>query len=179
MDIWKAGPEVIKQMQGLIGQYHPHLALVEDEIGIVFREKASEVAGVVILGKTKKAPPLLAILTDKQFNYKFVIELGADEWQGLNLQQQDALLDHHLCAMVVEEDPNTGNIKCQLRPPDFIGYKEEVQRHGMWRPMDDETLSIVEQMFSKKDAKPKKRAAKVSDLDDVLDDLDDDAVAAN
>jgi len=175
MDIWKAGPEVVTQMQGLIGQYHPHLALVEDEIGIVFREKASEVCGVVILGKTKKAPPLLAILTDKQFNYRFVIELGADEWQGLTLQQQNALLDHHLCAMSVEEDANTGEIRCQLRPPDFVGYKEEVQRHGMWRPMDDETLSAVEQMFAKKGAKPKKRAADPNDLDDVLDALDENA----
>ena len=175
MDIWKAGQDVLDQMKTLIGQHHPHLALVEDEIGIIFREKASEIAGVIILGKTKKAPPILPVLTDKQFNYRFIIELGADEWKMLTNQQQTALLDHHLCSMVVEEDPNTGEIKCLIRPPDFVGYKEEVQRHGMWRPMDDETLSIVEEMFGKKKkAAPKKRAADPNDLDDVLDALDND-----
>jgi hypothetical protein len=157
------------QVKNLIANHHPHLALIEDEIGVIFREKASEVAGVVILGKTKKAPPILSVLTDKKFNYRFLIELGADEWQALTPGQQRALLDHHLCSMLVEEDPNSGAIKCQIRPPDFIGYKEEVERHGMWRPYDDELLSAVEKVFAKKaPPKPKKRAAD-ADLDDVLD----------
>jgi hypothetical protein len=175
MDTWKAGPDVMKQVSTLIGQYHPHLALIEEEIAVVFREKASEVAGTIILGKTKKAPAILTVLTDKKFNYRFIIELGADEWQSLTLQQQAALLDHHLCSMVAEEDANTGEIKCGIRPPDFLGYREEVERHGMWRPMDDETLSAVEKMFGKaaKAGKPKKRAADPEDLDDMLDALDD------
>jgi hypothetical protein len=174
MDIWKAGKDVMKQVQTLIANYHPHLALIEDEIGVIFREKASEVAGTVILGKTKKAPPILSVLTDKQFNYRFIIELGADEWQGLNNQQQTALLDHHLCSMLVEEDPNSGAVKCMIRPPDFVGYKGEFERHGMWRPLEDEVVSAVEQMFGKKSSnKPKKRAADPSDLEDALDGLDD------
>jgi hypothetical protein len=177
MDIWKAGPEVMKQVSVLIGKYHPHLALIEDEIGVIFREKASEIAGMVILGKTKKAPPLMSVLTDKKFNFRFLIELGADEWQQLTPPQQTALLDHHLCSMMAEEDTNSGEIKCYIRPPDFLAYKDEVLRHGMWRPMDDETLSAVEQMFGKKSkvAKPQKRAADPSDLDDVMDALDADS----
>jgi len=177
MDEWKAGPDVMKQVSTLIGQYHPHLALIEDEIAVVFREKASEVAGVIILGKTKKAPPIITTLTDKKFTFKFIIELGADEWQGLANEQQVALLDHHLCSMYAEEDPNTGNIKCGIKPPDFIGYKDEVERHGMWRPMDDEMLSAVEKMFAKagKPAKPKKkRSADEDSLDNVLDGLEED-----
>lgn len=176
MDIWKAGDDVMKRMQRLIANHHPHLALIEDEIGVIFREKASEVAGVIILGKTKKAPPILSVLTDKKFTYKFIIELGADEWQNLSNPQQDALLDHHLCSMAVEEDANSGAIKCQIRPPDFVGYKGEVERHGMWRPYDDDTLSAVEKMFGKgtKSTTPKKRASVTAntDLDDALDDLD-------
>ena len=176
MDEWKAGPDVMTQVSTLIGQYHPHLALIEDEIAVVFREKASEVAGTIILGKTKKAPAIITTLTDKKFNFRFIIELGADEWQALTLQQQSALLDHHLYSMVAEEDPNTGSIKCGIRPPDFIGYKDEVERHGMWRPMDDELLSVVEKMFGKgaKAKKPKKRAAEEDSLDEVLDGLDED-----
>jgi len=170
MDTWKAGKDVMTQLQKLIANYHPHLALIEDEISVIFREKSSEVAGMVILGKTKKAPPNLTVLTDKQFNYKYIIELGADQWATLSDPQRNALLDHHLCSMRVEEDANSGTIKCSIRPPDFIGYKEEVERHGMWRPMDDDTLSAVEHMFGKpaKSTKPKKRASD-SDLDDVLD----------
>jgi len=171
MEIYKAGPEVMNMVKDLIAKHHPHLVLIEDDIGVVFREKAREVAGLVIAGATKKAPPLLPVLTDKKFTYKFVIEIGQDAWQELDPRQQLALLDHHLCAMKVEENPDTGEIKCSVRPYDFSGYKEEFQRWGMWRPMDDETLSIIEEMFGKKaqDAgNEQANRASDDDLDDVL-----------
>lgn len=174
MEIWKAGPEVMKKVQKLIANYHPHLALIEEDIAVVFREKATEKAGKVIMGATKKATPLLAVLTDKKFTYKFIVEIGADVWKELDDRQQSALLDHHLCAMKVEEDPNSGETKCSLRPADFVGYKEEVERWGMWRPMDDETLSVIEEMFGKKaeESKAQKKATVsptgTDDIDDVL-----------
>ena len=34
MDTWKAGPDVMTQVSTLIGQYHPHLALIEDELAV-------------------------------------------------------------------------------------------------------------------------------------------------
>lgn len=173
-DYWKAGKDVMDIVSKLIGKYHPHLALIEKEIGVVFKDKATEKAGLVIPGNTKKAPPLLEILTDKKFTYKFIIELGADAWQQLDPKQQHALIDHHLCAMLVEEDKD-GGLKCSLRPPDFVGYKEEVERWGMWRPMDDDTLTIIEQMFGQKAeehaAQVKKRIADDDSLDGVLDAL--------
>lgn len=178
MEIWKAGPDVMKSVTKLIAQYHPHLALIEEDIIVVFREKATEKAGKVIMGATKKATPLLAVLTDKKFTYKFIVELGADVWKELDPKQQQALLDHHLCSMKVEEDANSGEIKCSLRPPDFVGYKEEVERWGMWRPMDDDTLSIIEEMFGKKaqevQAAKKNSPASATagdDIDSVLDAL--------
>lgn len=181
MEIWKAGTEVMAMVKKLVAQYHPHLALIEEDIGVVFREKATEKAGLVIAGATKKAPPILPILTDKKFTYKFIIELGANAWNELDERQKMALLDHHLCAMKVEEDANTGEIKCVLRPPDFVGYKEEVERWGMWRPMDDDTLSIIEEMFGKKAQETQDaQAARASDddLDDVLDALNGGAANA-
>lgn len=174
MEIYKAGPEVMKLISDLIAKHHPHLVLIEDDIGVVFREKATEKAGFVIAGATKKAPSLLSVLTDKKFTYKFLIEIGQDAWQELDQRQQLALLDHHLCAMKVEEDANSGEIKCMLRPPDFVGYKEEIERWGMWRPMDDDTLSIIEEMFGKKAAEAQEgQASRASDddLDDVLEAL--------
>jgi hypothetical protein len=174
MGHWKAGKDVMDIVQKLIAKHHPHLALIEKDIGVVFKDKATEKAGLVIPGNTKKAPPLMEILTDKKFNYKFIIELGADAWQQLNDKQQQALLDHHLCAMLVEEDKE-GGLKCSIRPPDFVGYKEEVERWGMWRPMDEDTLTIIEEMFGKKaeehTANVRKRAGDAEDLDEVLDAL--------
>jgi hypothetical protein len=174
MERWKAGPDVMKKVTTLIAKYHPHLALVEKEIAVVFREKATEKAGKVIMGNTSKATPLIEILTDKKFSYRFIVEIGADVWENeLDNTQQLALLDHHLCAMKVEDDGN-GGYKYSLRPADFVGYKEEVERWGMWRPMDDDTLSIIEKMFGDKAKEEKapvqKRmgATTPDDLDDVL-----------
>jgi len=170
MDKWKAGPDVMKMVTTLIAKYHPHLVLIEEEIAVVFREKASEKAGKIIMGNTSKATPLLEVLTDKKFTYRFIIEIGADVWNNeLDNKQQLALLDHHLCAMKVEDD-GQGVRKYSLRPPDFVGYKEEVERWGMWRPMDDETLSIIEEMFGDK-AEAKNDVQKRTvpdDIDDVL-----------
>jgi hypothetical protein len=74
--------------------------------------------------------------------------------------------------MKVEEDEKNGGFKCSIRPPDFVGYKEEVERHGMWRPMDEDTLSIIEEMFGKKAeehaAEVQRRVADNSGLDGVL-----------
>lgn len=174
MERWKAGPDVMKKVKSLIAKYHPHLALVEDEIAVVFREKAVEKSGKVLMGNTSKATPLLEVLTDKKFGYRFIVELGADVWQNeLDDRQQLALLDHHLCAMKVEDDGQGGR-KYSLRPPDFVGYKEEVERWGMWRPMDDDTLSIIEQMFGEKAKEGKTKVQKrvsartPDDIDDLL-----------
>jgi len=179
MEKWKAGPDVMKMVTTLIAQYHPHLVLVEKEIVVVFREKASEKAGKVIMGGTSKMTPLLSVVTDKKFEFKFIIEIGADVWENeLDNTQRLALLDHHLCAMKVEDD-GQGGYKYSLRPPDFVGYKEEVERWGMWRPMDDDTLSIIEKMFgdkakqgnADKSVQIKMGATTPDDLDDVLDAL--------
>lgn len=174
MGHWKAGNDVMDMVRDLIAKHHPHLALIEKDIIVVFKDKATEKAGLVIPGNTKKAPPLMEVLTDKKFGFKFVVELGADVWGQLDNRQRHALLDHHLCAMLVEEDKD-GGLKCSIRPPDFVGYKGEVERWGMWRPMDDDTLTIIEEMFGKKAeehaAEVRRRSADADDLDEVLDAL--------
>jgi hypothetical protein len=143
--IWKAGPEITKTVLDLIKKHHPRLLLVQDEIAVVMKEKASTPGGVVVYGKSGKAPPLLAALTAT--DWKFVITLAADTWNELSPTQQMALIDHHLCSMVIEEDPDQGTIKCSIRPPEGW-YREEVERWGFWRPMcDPDAKTPVEQMF--------------------------------
>ena len=130
-DFWKAGKDVMDQMETLLG-HHPDLALVEDEIAIIFREKAAKKGGKVVLGSSKKAPSLLGVLGDTE--YKFILELAADEWQGLTNKQQLALLDHLLCGCGVEENPTTGTMKCFIRTPDVAFFWDELDHHGDWRP---------------------------------------------
>lgn len=150
MDVWKANEDVRGVAVDLIANYHPHLAVYIDQIAIVFREKAAKAGGQVVLGKSKKATILLGVLGD--VDYKFIIELAADEWSRLTSDEQKALIDHHLCACRVDEDAKTGNVKFYIAPPDFVGYRGEIERHGIWRPdpsAEEPGASPIEQLFSK------------------------------
>lgn len=132
-DIWKAGEEVYKTMETLIAN-KPNLtplALVDDEIFIGFREKASKNGEIEIAGKTSKAPPVLSAISEQ--DYKFVIILAGDVWQSLGATEREALLFHHLCACRVEENPETGNLKCSVRIPDVSFFREEIEEYGAWR----------------------------------------------
>jgi hypothetical protein len=136
IEYWKADdtsgiPEILK---GLLG-HHPDLILVEGEIAVVFREKATKRGGRVVLGNAKKAPGLLGVLGETP--YKFVLEIAADEWSGLTNKEKTALVDHMLCACGVEENPQTGNMKCFIRSPDVAYFWDELDRHGDWRPRGD------------------------------------------
>jgi len=146
MDMWKAGDEVMASVKDLIAKYHPHLAMHDDEIVILFKDKASKVGDKVIYGKTAKASPVLALLADRP--YKFIITLGADEWQRLSDAKRLALLDHHLCGCAAEENKQTGDSKFWLAPPDVAFYQEEVKRHGFWRTTGGTAdKNVLEELF--------------------------------
>ncbi len=142
MEVWKAGPDVDATVKDLIANHFPDLAALDDEIAIVFREKATKNGDAIIAGKTGKAPALLGILGEVDF--KFVITLGADHWTTLGDKEQRALLFHHLCGCGVEENPQSGVMRCYVRLPDVAFYKEEVQEFGFWREgggvPDDNTI---------------------------------------
>lgn len=132
MDSWMAEDEVINTVKELIANHHPDLVQVEDQIAVLFREKASKSGDVSILGKSKKAPGVMSVLGSK--DWKFIIEIADDEWGSLNNKQRVALLDHHLCACRVELDEQHGGVKkCYLQQPDVSFYRDEVERHGFWR----------------------------------------------
>ena len=149
VDIWIASKDVYDVAKALIAKYHTHLAVIEDEIAIVFREKASKSGGRVVLGKSKKAPNIISVLGSK--SYKFVLELAADEWQSLNGKQQTALLDHLLCYCGGEEDEKTGGMKWLLRSPELSFFEDELSRHGNWRPSEkteEEQTALDELIFN-------------------------------
>jgi len=149
-DIWKATDDIHTQVRDLVGQNHPDLALVVDEIVVVFREKASKSGGQVILGNSKRVAALANALGNT--DYKFVLEIAADLWeQELSSKQREALLDHLLTACRCEEDPKSGNLKCSVAKPDIMAFRENVDRYGMWFPKEeteDEGPSPVEEMFA-------------------------------
>lgn len=149
MDIWKANDEIHAKILELIGQNHPDLALVVDEIVVVFREKAGKSGGQVVLGNSKKVAALANAIGNTAF--KFVLEIAADQWENeLSSRQQEALLDHLLTACRCDEDPKSGEFKCSVAKPDIMAFRENVERYGMWFPVDakeDEGPSPVEEMF--------------------------------
>lgn len=131
-DIFKANENIVARVKRIIKDNHPDLFLIQDEIAILIRDKAGKRGGRVVYGKTMKAPKILEILGDT--DYKFIIELAGDEWQNLTSSQQEALLDHQLCACRAEEDEETGDVKYFVAPPDIGYYYDELDRHGNWRP---------------------------------------------
>jgi hypothetical protein len=131
MDKWKAGEALHQQVQSLIGNHHPHLADIADQIVVIFKDKCSKKGDTVILGKTSKAPNILSVLGEK--DYKFVIEIGADVWDTLSENQKVYLLDHQLCFIGGEEDEKTAEMKYFISEPDVYYFSQEVLRHGSWR----------------------------------------------
>lgn len=178
VDYWKASDEIHQKVYSLIGQYHPDLALIVDEIIVVFREKAGKSGGNVTLGTSKKVAPIANAIGATDF--KFVLEVAADVWEDeLSSKQREALLDHLLMACRCEEDPKSGELKCTVARPDIMAFRENVERYGMWFPRDeeDEGPSAVEEMFGEdaEDEVPMNvatpvRKVKESDVDSLLDD---------
>lgn len=138
-DTWEAGQDVWEMVQHHISHNHPHLALVDKEIAVIFKEKASKSGGQVVLGKARKASALFKLLGKSE--YKFILEIAGDEWVGLSNEQRGALIDHLLCACKVEEDPKTGDVKYSLASPEVSFFWAELKRHGDWRPRPQQSES--------------------------------------
>lgn len=151
MNVWKAGNDVITTMQSLIANHFPLLAGIDDQILVVFKEKASKVGDAVIAGKTAKANQLLGVVGEK--DYKFTITLAADEWANLNDKEKEALLFHHLCACGVVEDAQTGDVKCFAKLPDVSFFREEVEQFGFWRTSGSTPApNLIDDLFGEKPA---------------------------
>jgi len=163
VEYWKANKEIQEKIQHLIGQHHPDLAIISDEVVAVFREKAGKAGGQVVLGNSKKVAALANALSGTEF--KFVLELAADQWEHeLTSKQQEALLDHLLTACRCEEDPKSGDFKLTVAKPDIMAFSENIERYGMWFPREgDQEPTPVEQLFQEKPEK--------ADADEMLSDL--------
>ena len=172
VEFWKANDQIHAQLKELIGQNHPDLALVSDDIVAVFREKAGKSGGQVVLGNSKKVAAIANAIGNTE--YKFVLELAADQWEHeLTSKQREALLDHLLTACRCEEDPKSGDLKCTVARPDIMAFRENVERYGMWFPKEEEEdqSSPVEDMFGAPDETAQEEAPVPTEdlLGDLLD----------
>ena len=151
MDVCVAEEDVQNTVKELVAKYHPDLVPVVDDIAVLMRDKAAKGGDGIYLGKSKKAPAVMAILGTRK--WEFIIEIAADQWHRLNNLQRVALLDHHLCACRTEPDDQGGIKRCYIQPPDVSFFKDEVERHGFWRtghtkpPEDD----LIAQLFAEDD----------------------------
>ena len=148
---FKAAPEIYGMMQNLIANHQAlsGLALIDDEILIIMKDKATETGGVVIAGKTSKANNLLGLVGEKP--YKFVITLAADVWTSLSDHDREAMLFHYLMACGIEENPDSGVMKTFLRPTQFNFYREEVEAFGFWHTSGTTPdAALIEELFGEK-----------------------------
>ncbi len=136
-DIWKASEEIHDMMKELVGKYHPDLALVVDEIIVVFTEKAGK---ATVPGSASRVSPWMNIVGNT--SYKFMIVLPADKWEHeMTTLEHEILLNHHLFSCRVDEDPNTADLKFSMARPDVIAFSENVEIYGeraMFSPKAEE-----------------------------------------
>lgn len=128
---WKASSLTNELLHDLVGNCHPHLVDVMDDIAIIFKDKASRKGETPIMGTTAKAPAILSVLGERE--YKFVITLANDCWALLNDEHRRALLDHLLCFIGGVEDEKTGEMKYFIQTPDVFYFSQEIERNGNWR----------------------------------------------
>lgn len=130
-NVWIADEGVMNTVRDLVANYHPHLAALDKEILVLFKEKSAKSGDVVVPGTASKASPMLGVVSEVQ--WKFILTIGQDEWQTYTDPERIALLDHLLCACRAVEDEDTHEIKCSVAKPDVTFYADEIARHGYWR----------------------------------------------
>lgn len=149
---FKAGPDVYAMMRDLIGKFHPHLAICDDEIGIIMEEKATKVEGKPVMGKSKKAAEEHGILGDTAF--KFIIYLPADEWKLASDAHRQAMVDRQLCLLKAEPDPEDPQAapKFRVGKYDVTYSRGEFERHGAWLTSGAApTDNLIEELFGAKE----------------------------
>lgn len=140
MTTYTPAPEVERIAEKLIHAHHRHLLNVP--ITYVWRDKATISKGNAVLGKARKLTGLPAHLVHlvrhdqppDEIDF-FVIEIAADYWEVLTVDQRTALVDHELCHLGVEiPDGADKDLKLVVRGHDLEEFAAVVARHGLWRP---------------------------------------------
>lgn len=131
--LYPADQDVKDLLKEVVAENHPDLALHYEDIGILFKTKASKKGGRTVGGTITKAPPAVSALADR--DYKYVIVLAEDVWVQYDSKERYRELDHLLLHCDVTMDDKGTNFG--LVAPELVYFFEELERHGHWRkPID-------------------------------------------
>lgn len=135
-DSFDAGQEFARK---LIPKHHHDLAAAN--ILFLCRSKSIKRNGTPVPGTVRLANPCEKVLTresglfsanDNDTAAHFVVFIALDVWNGLEVKQRTALIDHLLTRMLAEEDEQTGEMNYRIRPPDVQEFADIAERHGAW-----------------------------------------------
>ena len=149
-EFWKAGEDVHKMASAvLMGMMEDRteLGLLDpDEIVIIMRDGDMPPKWGLVPGKIKKVGKDLPILTDKNYNYKYMFEICGGTWNSMTEESRRGLLYHLFCHVDISENENSGEVNYKLRKPPIVAFPEELEKYGMWWPSDrrDEVRSALE-----------------------------------
>jgi len=101
--------------------------LVDVRIAYLFTDTVLKEKGKFVLGRTYKADPKVQFFGDVDFVLVFPAEL----WAKMTDEQKLAVVDHELTHCCVELDEND-EPTYSVRPHDFEGFLDEIERHGFW-----------------------------------------------
>ena len=134
MTEYTPAPEVAEIAGDLIATVEDHARLIEADIIYVWRDKATKSKGRVSLGKARRLSGLNAFLARDQGGMEplFLIEIAADQWEGMTTAQRYALVDHELSHLRVRTDEH-GELELSIRGHDVEEFKSVVDRHGLWK----------------------------------------------
>lgn len=131
--LYPADQDVKDLLKEVVAENHPDMALYHEDVGIVFKPKASKKGGRIVAGTITKAPPSLSALADR--DYKYLITLAEDVWIQYNSKDRYRELDHLMLHCQVTMDDKGTNFG--LVGPEVVYFFEELERHGHWRkPID-------------------------------------------
>jgi hypothetical protein len=122
-DYFESSEKIAKE---LIRKYHSELASAR--IKYICRNKATKKGGRPVPGNVYKMSNKFEFLV----GCDFVLEIALEVWNDLDPHQRTALIDHLLTRCIGVENPENGEMKWKVVPPEVQEFTEVVERHGQW-----------------------------------------------
>lgn len=133
-------PSVQFVADGLIPEFHPHLADPRVKIVYLFVDPVPMSGGKEVWGRCVKVSGRNAYLADPENGDTFfVLEIAEAVWNVLTPDQRRALVDHELSHAAADEDEK-GELKLTIKPHDVEEFADVIRRHGLWH---DEAKRLV------------------------------------
>lgn len=129
----EASDSVLVVARELIDEFHQHLR--EATIAFIYRNEAAISKGRKVYAQVQKVPDRWKVLLDDE--YDILIWISKEDWDARTSSWREALIDHELSHCTVGENgfTTTGH--------DFEGFKDVVERHGLW---NYDLLTVGEQI---------------------------------